>query len=447
MKPELSTQEHINKLREFRQAIYDHGLTQARDAQCELIDALLLDPKVASFAELSLSPVFRRRWPSVYAAMREGQQDTDWLRQYLVGHIADAPAQVFALDTTTWPHPSARTLTEMLYERQPSRSVPGHEVVQGHVYSLLGWTAQPGTSWALPIDSRRVTAARDAVRVGLEQIAALRQAWQAAGHAGLMVIATDGRYSTHRMLQGLRDQSHVAKVGRMRKDRVLCREPGAYGGAGRPRKHGARFAFKDPETWGPPDAEVTFDDPRWGQVRLRQWDKLHDRRVADVPFSVILCATHLEREHPPEPIWLEYIGPKQESPEVVWRWFQQRWPIEPSIRFRKHRLHWTLPMFQHTPACDRWTWLVTIAQWLLYLARELVSDQRLPWQPPLTNLTPGRVLRSLPTLFAAIGTPARSPQPRGKSPGWPTGRPRTPPQRHQALKRSPARQRKRPKVA
>jgi hypothetical protein len=430
-----STTQHITKLKEFRQAIYDHGLTRARDAQFELIDALLLNSEVEAFVGLSLSPAFRRRWHSTYAAIKQGRQDTAWLTRYLCEQIPDAEAHVFPLDTTTWPHPSARTLTDMLYERSPSRSIKGHEVVQGHVYSLLSWTAAAGTSWALPIDSQRVTAEKDAVAVGLAQITALQQAWQAIGREGLLVIATDGRYSTDRMLPAFKDQKQLAKVGRMRKDRVLYREPGPYAGRGRPRKHGARFAFKDPTTWGPPDAEVEFDDERWGRVRLRQWDKLHDKRVADVPFRAILCEVHLERDQPAKPIWLEYVGPACDRPETPWRWFQQRWPIEPSIQFRKARLNWTLPQFQHTVFCDRWTWLVTIAQWQLYLARDLVQDHPLPWQKPQANLTPGRVLRSLAGLFARIGTPARSPQPRGKSPGWLKGRPRTPPTRHKPIKR------------
>jgi len=36
-----STKEQINNLIEFRQAIYDNGLTDYRDAQFELLDALL----------------------------------------------------------------------------------------------------------------------------------------------------------------------------------------------------------------------------------------------------------------------------------------------------------------------------------------------------------------------------------------------------------------------
>jgi hypothetical protein len=35
-----------SKLVEFRQAIYDHGLTLTKDAQFELVDALLLNPGI-----------------------------------------------------------------------------------------------------------------------------------------------------------------------------------------------------------------------------------------------------------------------------------------------------------------------------------------------------------------------------------------------------------------
>ena len=74
-----STNEQFNKLTEFRQAVYERGLSKARDAQFELVDALLLSGHIRSFPELSLSPVFRRQWPSAYAAIEDGEQDQAWL--------------------------------------------------------------------------------------------------------------------------------------------------------------------------------------------------------------------------------------------------------------------------------------------------------------------------------------------------------------------------------
>ena len=83
MQKESSTTEQINKLSEFRQAVYTYGLNGERDAQFELVDALLLSPTVASFPALSQSPVFRRGWPSAYTAIERGTQDKEWLRGYL----------------------------------------------------------------------------------------------------------------------------------------------------------------------------------------------------------------------------------------------------------------------------------------------------------------------------------------------------------------------------
>jgi hypothetical protein len=110
--------------------------------------------------------------------------------------------------------------------------------------------------------------------------------------------------------------------------------------------------------------------------------------------------------------------------------------VEPSIRFRKQYLHWTLPRFQEPERCDRWTMLVNVAQWQLFLARDLVTDNPLPWQPAQEQLTPERVLQGLGGLFRQIDTPAVPPQTRGKSPGWPKGRSRTRPERHPVVKKA-----------
>ncbi len=42
----------------------------------------------------------------------------------------------------------------------------------------------------------------------------------------------------------------------------------------------------------------------------------------------------------------------------------------------------------------------------------------------MDELTPGRVAQSMGLVLEAIGTPADSPKPRGKSPGWKVGKQR-----------------------
>jgi hypothetical protein len=58
----------LDRLKTFRQATYQH-LGKAHDATFELTDAVLLTRTAYSLADLSLPPVFRRRWPSIYEAI------------------------------------------------------------------------------------------------------------------------------------------------------------------------------------------------------------------------------------------------------------------------------------------------------------------------------------------------------------------------------------------
>jgi len=272
----------------------------------------------------------------------------------------------------------------------------------------------------------------------VEQVKGLCQARLDVKQTGLDVIVADGHYGNHQFFGPLKELP-CAALTRLYRNRVLYGEPGAYSGRGRPRVHGARFAFKEPDTWPEPDEQEKFEHERWGTVQLRRWNKLHAKQDAKTSFDVILAEVHLERDKPPAPLWLGY-QPDQTTavaPDVVqiWSWFDYRWSIEPSIRFRKQKLYWSLPRFQETDQCDRWTNLVDVAYWQVFQARQIVQDQPLPWQKAQSVLTPGRVLRGLGAIFAQIGTPAQAPQTRGKSPGWPKGRSRPRPEWYKPTKR------------
>ena len=441
-----STTEQLNNLIEFRQTVYEQILAGVKDAQFELVDAILLSEGVGSFAELSLSPVFRRQWSSAYSAVEDGKQEEAKMEQSFIEQVPREGVQVFPLDTTMWIHSRARTLPGLVYGRSPTKALKRHSIVQGHEYSLLTWSPEPGQSWSPPLSSQRVGADQSSLEVGVEQVKALCQARLGLKDRGLDVIVADGHYGNHHFFGPLKEEA-VAVLSRLYRNRVLYGEAGAYSGRGRPRVHGARFVFKEPETWPEPDEEKKFEDEHWGAVRLRRWNTLHAKQDATTSFDVIVAEVHLEREQPPAPLWLGYL-PDQSNPIApdvvqVWSWFDYRWPIEPSIRFRKQKLFWSLPRFQDSDQCDRWTHLVDIAYWQVFQARQIVQDQPLPWHKAQSILTPGRVLRGMGGIFVQISTPTQPPQPRGKSPGWPKGHPRPRPKRYKPTKRG----RKRRKTA
>ena len=438
-----STEKQLNILTEFRQAVYDHAFTSRRDALFELLDAVTLQGPMRSFPWLSLSPTCQRKWPSLYQAVEEGRIDDAWLRTFLAQQVPSHGVRYWALDCTSWLRTHARTLPDRQYVYQPTPLASRGTVNIGYSYSLLDWVPEDNRSWTMSADVVRVPSTKKEWQVGVEQVQRLSEARQGYEQV-LDIVTADAKYGNHKFLRPLRGQ-RCGLVAAMRRDRVLYRAPTPkeQKHLGPRRKHGRRFAFKEPETWGTPDEFVTFVDERWGQVELRRWNGLHERAAADAPLDIVQARIHLEREKPPNLLWLAWQAPPtlpehfQVTVETIWQAYPHRWPIEPSTRFRKQHLMWTVPQF-HTPETgDCWSLVISLAMWMLFLAREVVVDQPRPWQKAQRQLTPARVQQGWAALLCTIGTPVAAPQTRGKSPGWPKGRPRQRRERHRVVRKTP----------
>jgi hypothetical protein len=111
--------------------------------------------------------------------------------------------------------------------------------------------------------------------------------------------------------------------------------------------------------------------------------------------------------------------------ETVWFKYLRRFRVDHWYRFVKQRLHWTLPKLRTPEQSERWSDLMPLMSWQLWLARDLVIENRLPWQSASINLTPGRVAQSMFSVLVDIGTPTKMPKHRGKSPGGEKGKVRT----------------------
>jgi hypothetical protein len=323
----------------------------------------------------------------------------------------------------------------------------------GYSYSLLDWVPEDNHSWTMSVDVVRVPSTKTEWQVGIEQVQRLSVARQDYKQV-LDIVTADAKYGNHKFLRPLRG-GRCGLVVALRRDRVLYRAPTAQEQKhlGARRKHGRRFAFKEPETWDVPDEFMTFVDERWGPVELRRWNGLHERAAADAPLDIVQARIHLEREKPPNPLWLAWQAPAtlpadcQVTVKTIWQAYPHRWPIEPSTRFRKQHLMWTVPQF-HTPeAGDRWSVIVSLAMWLLFLARQAVVDQPRVWQKAQAQLTPARVQQGWAALFCTIGSPVSVPKTRGKSPGWPKGKPRQRRERHRVVRKTTKKARASPKTA
>ena len=190
---QATTKEDINRLIEFRQAVYEHGLLARRDALFDLLDTIVTEGPVASLPLLSLSARFQRQRPSLYAALEDGRLDSAWMHTFLAQQVPAGGVQVFALDGSAWARPRARTLDDRQYVYQPTQAVNGGSVCVGYPYALLEWSPTVGSSWSLPVDIRRVPSTQTAQALGALQVQDLAHARRHCTQA-LDIIAADGRY-------------------------------------------------------------------------------------------------------------------------------------------------------------------------------------------------------------------------------------------------------------
>src|SRR5881409_3329308 len=103
---------NFNRLKQIRQQVYD-CMERGADALFNLADALLCESQAQSLPELSLSPFFERKWPSVYEALEDGQINVERLRSVLVKTLlaqrGDNEPMWIAVDASNIERPAAPT--------------------------------------------------------------------------------------------------------------------------------------------------------------------------------------------------------------------------------------------------------------------------------------------------------------------------------------------------
>jgi DDE superfamily endonuclease len=439
----------LARLQAFRAGLHA-CCTRRADALVDLADALLsAQGPVVSLPQLSLEPAHRRGWGSTYAALARGRIDAERLRELLARHPLAGGEPIYAVDVTTWPRCDAECSPERGLYYHPSRHSAGQPIVAGWAFQ---WICQLGfarDSWTAPVDARRLQPTEDTDHTAAIQIRALLGRLPTNKQPPLFVF--DAGYDSAQLSLDLAD-AQAAVLVRLRADRCFYADPPPRppGAGGRPRRHGAKFAFADPATWLVPTATLVCEDDQYGTVTVAAWGGLHPKQHrhpghgSGGPRPIVrgtVIRVRVERvparTRPPKVLWLWWAGPGPLDLDLAWRAYVRRFDLEHTVRFAKQTLGWTTPRPRHPEQAERWTWLVVAGYTQLRLARQLVADQRLAWERPRPpgQLSPYRVRRGFPRLLCAVGSPASAPKPSGRSPGRPKGHRSGPALRHPAVKK------------
>jgi len=290
-------------LSEFREAVYQEVIWRPA-AILDLMDALTSAGQVSSPVALSESPLFRRKFSSVYDALVHGELSDDLKTLFNDSQSADwdtiAGYEVHAVDAT----PHERIAAETLADRGVLKAQQKEPVRYGHKSSWLVRLVQRGTSWVAPEDIERISTQTTDTKVAAQQVKSL-----AVRNRHPKVITADSRYRDQYFLGTFATLENTFALVRLQNNQKLSQVPvpKPKGSRGAPRKHGADFQLNAIERQ--PDALEEFYLGKQ-KVRVRVWHKLHFKRLAKVVGSIV-CVEFLKVDGTPRykrPLWLFWTG-------------------------------------------------------------------------------------------------------------------------------------------
>ena len=479
------------QLNQFRQQLYS-SLAHRGDTIMDLLDALSSNTTAKSAVELSLNPLFRRNYGSVYdgiqqfsrsvgveTAVEERRAQEQQLMQ-LIGFYLPTPQQqkywLLGVDVTPAPRCFAATLTDRGYVYHPNTIASNKPVTIGHQYSALVLFPEKlqasSPSWIMPLSLRRVTTQETKRSVGIQQVKLLLNDRTLPFHQQLCVQVVDSEYSVVSYLGEMIEHENLVTIARVRSNRVFYQMPPTSPTSpsrGHPVWYGVRFDLKDSDTWEEPDevAQTTYTNHlgRTYRIQLECWHNLlmrgtHEYPMHQHPFTLIRARLFNEADEQvyQRPLWLLVMGQrgKELSLSEAWEAYRRRYDVEHFFRFGKQRLLMTsyqTPEVQHE---ENWWQIAQLAYVQLWLARCLAEAMPRPWERYLPQFqtqserqesSPSMVQRDFGRIIQEIGTPAQSPKPRGKSPGRAKGALQQPRKRRKVIKKSVSKQTQKPRAA
>ena len=423
------------------------------DSTMDLIDAVA-GPSHESVVKASLSPLFRRQYPSITDVVdnmfrrkaeknpseQELQESHLEISQLLIEQCPPPRERghtVLIVDCTAKPRIYSSTVRDRTIVHAPNH-VPGQKpITVGHEYSLVVYLpedeADQNAHWTYPLSIRRVQSHETGSQVGFEQIQELITKtlfrWE------LCVTVADAAYSTNHWVVNGATIPNLIQVARLRSNRILYRQPIPTPGKkqrGRPPSYGELFRLKTPSQ---PDEEMEFKKTtaagkKW-RIHLSRWNNMlakgnKAQKMEKHPFDVVQVQVFDEtgKQVFRKPLWVMVAGPRRRELKLkqVYESYAKRYDIEHCFRFGKQKLLLTRPQTPDTRHEENLTWVTMLSFVMLYQTRHLAGEVRYSWErrkvravvktAPITQ-----VQRDYERIIREIGTPARISKPRGKSAG------------------------------
>ena len=353
---------------------------------------------------------------------------------------------LFGLDTTTQSRPFANTLEDRGFQHSPNPAPGNRPITVGHAYSVLAALPEKQGAmpppWIIPLLVQRVPSDQKSTDIGADQVMDILTDDKLNFGSHLCVLTGDSTYSSRSFLGQTGSHENLVAVVRVRGNRVFydqhqpTQEPA---GKGHPVWFGNPFDLKNPSAQREPDLNevlnITLGNGRECCVSINGWENMLMRGTRYIPmhkypFTLIrIMVKDMDgKDVFKKPLWLIIIGRCRNEISIsdAYHAYRQRYDMEHFFRFGKTKLlmaSYQTPIVEHE---ENWWEIVAIAYVNLYTAVPIAKDLPYPWErwhPKYKEAddqrlpSPSAVQRDMPRIINAFGTPAKSPKPRGKSPG------------------------------
>ena len=478
-----------HELQNFREQLHSKFEHRA-DSTMDLLDALCSNNHAPSVVQLSLNPLFRAGYSTLFKAIgaslttelqeEEEEEEEEEIPPNNIPVIKGQQLQCVDLISQVVPQPQqrhfflmgqdctsiARQFASRLEDRgmvhQPTQIKGNKPITIGHSYSLLAMLPernQEDAPWTIPLDMIRVATDSNSNQQGITQINTVLSTPNMPWTNELCVLVVDSAYGNHQFLTPLQTHQNLVIIARSRSNRVFYQRPIPVEKSlakGHPTWYGKRFDLKEPQTWHEPsEVSHTSYQTQKGRkidVTLTAWHNLLMRGskalpAHQCPFTLLrIVSMDAEGNTIFKPMWLIVMGERRSEISDLQsvQSYRQRFDLEHTFRFKKQNLllsDFETPDVAHE---QNWVYLVMLAYVQLWAAHALAVALPRPWERNLqpdseARISPSKVQQDWNRIISQLGTPAAAPKPRGKSPGRQLGQTQTARTRFSVVKKGKSR--------
>lgn len=461
----------VKQFLEWRRQLYT-ALDSRRETIIELIDSLSSNPQASSVVELSLNPLFRRDYNSLYKGIQKflpHQTDDKYEQQvnrllaavsFTIPTSKSRSFNLLGIDTTPYPRPYSATLADKTFIHYPNPIKGNKPISIGHSYSVVCALPEKietgNVPWAVPLSGERISVEEKFTDMGNNQ---LKKIFKSSSFCReqLSVLVADSLYSQRGFIGEQVKQKNLVTITRVRSNRVFYRQfippRTAAKKSGHPRWYGDKFDLKDEMTWHEPDEvnQSTFSTKKGRQLRvtISSWKQMLMRGTSNYkmnrhPFTLLqIIVSDGSGNTIWKPMWLIVIGSRRDELSLIdcYDSYRQRYDMEHLFRFGKQKLLMATYLTPDVNHEENWFKLTLLAYVNLWSARNLAVVLPRPWENYLrqnesVKVTPSLVQRDFYRIISQMGTIAKSPKRRGYSSGRIKGYKKVPRTRHQVIKKT-----------